>query len=177
MAAKTPGLPTNKNQLSQLSFQFNIKKLPTTNFFVTRVNLPGLVGNPVMVATPFKQMPTAYDKLEYNDLTVTFKVDEDQRNWQELFDWMVGIGFPTRFQERQLLNSQNIASERIYSDGTLTINTSAKNPNVQYMFKDLIPYSLSDIDFNAQDTDVNTIEATVTFRYLYYTIERRTTSP
>lgn len=171
--ATTPGLPTNKNQLSQLGFQFRVKKLPTTNFFVTRTNLPGLAGNPPGVATPFKIMPMAYDKLEYNDLSVTFKVDEDMKNWMEIFDWMVGIGFPTKFDERRLLEAQIGQGEGKFSDGALTVMTSAKNPNVQFMFKNLIPYSLSDLEFTTQDMDVNYLEATVNFRYLYYTIERR----
>ena len=171
--ATTPGLPKNKNQLSQLDFQFNINKLPTTNFFVTRVALPGLTGNAPQVYTPFKPLAMAYDKLEYNDLSITFKVDEDQKNWMEIFDWMVGIGFPTKFDERRMLIAQNVATAGIYADGVLTIMTSAKNPNTQYMFKNLIPYSLSDLELNVGDMDVNTLEATVAFKYDYYTIERR----
>ncbi len=167
------GLPTNKNQLSQLGFQFRVKKLPTTNFFVTRVTLPGLMGSVPGVATPFKIMPMAYDKLEYGDLQVTFKVDEDMKNWMEVFDWMVGIGFPTKFDERRLLEANNSTAEGKFSDGSLTVMTSAKNPNIQFMFKDLIPYSLSDLDFTTQDMDVNYLEATVSFKYLYYTIENR----
>jgi hypothetical protein len=169
----TPGLPHNKNQLSPLGFQFRVKKLPTTNFFITRTNLPGLTGNSPGVATPFKIMPMAYDKLEYGDLAVTFKVDEDMKNWMEIFDWMVGVGFPTKFDERKLLESQQGQGEGKFSDGTLTVMTSAKNPNIQFMFKDMIPYSLSDLEFTSQDMDVNYLEATVAFKYLYYTIERR----
>jgi hypothetical protein len=169
----TPGLPTNKNQLSQLGFQFRVKRLPTTNFFITRVSLPGITGNVPGAATPFKIMPLPYDKLEYNDLAVTFKVDEDMKNWMEIFDWMVGIGFPTKFDERRLLEAKTLEGDGVYSDGTLTIMTSAKNPNTQYMFRDLIPYSLTDLDFTTQDMDVNYLEATVNFKYLYYTIERR----
>lgn len=166
-------LPLNKNQLSQLGFQFRVKRLPTTNFFVTDVVLPGLNASPPGVSTPFKIMPLAYDKLTYNDLSVTFKVDEDMKNWMEIFDWMVGIGFPTKFDERRLLEAGRLEGEGIYSDGTLTILTSAKNPNRQFMFKDLLPYALTDIRFNTQDADVNYVEATVSFKYLFYTIERR----
>jgi len=170
---KTPGLPKNKNQLSPLGFQFRVERLPTTNFFVTRVNLPGLSANAPQTPSPFKPIVQAYDKLEYNDLSVTFKVDEDQKNWMEIFDWMVGVGFPTKFDERRLLELQRMSGGGIFSDGTVTIMTSAKNPNTQYMFKGLLPVSLSDLEFNTQDMDVNYLEATVVFKYVYYTIERR----
>jgi len=167
------GLPTNKNQLSPLGFSFRVQKLPTTNFFVTRVQLPGLSAQPVAVATPFKNMFLAYDKLEYNDLSISFKVDEDLKNYLEIVDWMVGIGFPTKFEERKNLIGSNGPTDGITADGSLTIMTSKKNPNIQFMFKDLIPYSLTDVEFNTTDSDVIYTEATVTFKYLYYTAERR----
>lgn len=174
MAATTNlGLPTNKNQLSQLGFQFRVQRLPTVNFFLTRATLPGLTGNAPRVSTPFNPLPVAYDKLTYNEFSVTFKVDEDMKNWMEIFDWMVGIGFPTKFDERRLLVNNTGAGKGIFSDGNLTVMTSAKNPNTQYMFKNLIPTSLTDLDFTTQDMDVTYLEATVTFSYDYYTIERR----
>lgn len=170
--ARTVGQPKNKNQLSQLGFQFSVRKLPATNFFATRVNLPGLTGNVPRVSTPFSPLPVGYDKIEYGDLSVTFKVDEDLVNYMELFDWMVGIGFPTKFEERKMLERSNASTERVYSDGSVIVQTSAKNPNIQFMYKDLIPYQLTDLEFSTQDTDVNYIEATVSFRYSYYTVER-----
>lgn len=170
--ATTPGLPTNKNLLSQFGFQFRIKKLPVTNFFITRVNLPGLTASSPGVPTPFKVMYQAYDKLEYNDFSLSFKVDEDLENWMEIFDWMVGVGFPTKFDERRLLELKQNSGEGKFSDGTLTVLTSSKNANRQFVFRDLLPVSLSDIEFNTQDTDVEYLEATVGFKYLYYTLER-----
>ena len=165
------GVPKNKNQLSQLGFRFQIKKIPHVNFFINHVNLPGLTGQPPSSATPFKHMVLAYDKLEYKDLTITFKVDEDLRNYQEIQDWMIGVGFPIGFDQRKFLETSRPLDGK-FSDGTLIIQTSKKNKNVEFEFKDLIPYDLSDLEFNTTDTDVNYVEATVTFRYLYYTIKR-----
>lgn len=165
------GLPTNKNQLSPLGFRFSVKKLPHVNFFANRVNLPGLNGSPPNVATPFRVMPLVYDKLDYEDLQLTFKVDEDLRNYQEIQDWMVGIGFPTGFNERRFLENTRPLDGK-YSDGILSIQTSKKNHNVEYLFRDLLPYSLSGLEFNTTDADVQYIEATVTFKYQYYTLNR-----
>ncbi len=165
------GLPNNKNQLSPLNFQFRIKKLPATNFFVTAVELPGLTASPPKVGNPLHPLPMAYDKLQYNDLTLTFKVDEDLVNYLEIYDWMVGVGFPTRFEERKMLDKKGVEGK--FADGSLTVGTSKKNPNVQFMFKDLLPYSLSNLRVGTTDSDVIYVEATVSFVYSYYTVERR----
>lgn len=167
------GKPENKNQLSPLGFQFRVKKLPSTNFFVTRTNLPGLVAQPPTVATPFNRMPMAYDKIEFNDLVLTFKVDEDLTNFLEIYDWMIGVGFPTAFNERKHLEASTTSRDSLFADGTLTVMTSKKNPNIQFDFKNLIPTSLSDLEFTTTDMDVNYIEATVSFKYLNYTVARR----
>jgi len=168
--ATIQGQPSNKNMLSQLGFRFSVKRLPSVNFFASRVNMPGLTLNAVPVPTPFKVMHMAADKLEYGDLSVTFKVDEDMQNYLEIFDWLVGIGFPTKFDERKQLVKPN--GDGIFSDGTMIITSSAKNPNMEVTFRDLIPTSLSDLDFTTQSSDVDYLEATVTFKFLYYTINR-----
>ena len=73
--------PTNKNFLSPLGFDFRVKKLPTTNFFVTRVAVPGFSLGVVESPTPFVRMPVPGDKIQFNDLQVTFKIDEDMKNY------------------------------------------------------------------------------------------------
>ena len=168
--ASIQGQPSNKNMLSQIGFRFSVKRLPSVNFFASRVNMPGLTLSAVPVPTPFKALHMAADKLEYGDLTVTFKVDEDMQNYLEIFDWMVGIGFPTKFEERKQLAKPN--GDGIFSDGTMIITSSAKNPNMEITFRDLIPTSLTDLDFTTQSSDVDYLEATVTFKFLYYTINR-----
>lgn len=162
--------PVNKNMLAGLGFTFNLRRAPGVNFFCSQVNVPGLVGNAPQIATPFKPIFRAYDKLEYNQLSLTFKVDEDMQNYLEIFDWMVGIGFPTKFEERKQLVKPN--GDGIFSDGTMIITSSAKNPNMEITFRDLIPTSLTDLDFTTQSSDVDYLEATVTFKFLYYTINR-----
>lgn len=163
--------PVNKNMLSGLGFTFNLKRLPGVNFFATMVNVPGLTGNAVTQANPFKPIFRAYDKLDYNDLSVTFKVDEDMQNYLEIVDWMVGIGFPTEFDERRMLESR-AAGEQIYSDGQVIIQTSKRNTNLELNFVDMMPISISDLNLTSQSSDVDYLEATVTFKYLYYTLRR-----
>jgi hypothetical protein len=58
----------------------------------------------------------------------------------------------------------------IYSDGTLEVLNSNKNINFKVVFRDLFPYTLSSLDFDATDEDVNYFTAEVVFKYTMYNI-------
>ena len=159
-------LTTNKNYLSQLGFQFHIKRLENVSFFVTAANVPGISSSPPSMATPFKTLHLAPDKLSYDDFVITFLVDEDMKNWIEVYNWMIGLGFPKEFPQRANLQ----AGDGLYSDATLTILNSNKKPNIEISFQDLQPFALSSIDMKSTDADVDNIQATVSFKYKLYDI-------
>ena len=58
----------------------------------------------------------------------------------------------------------------IYSDGTLTVLGSSMRPNFLVKFSDLYPYSLSTLNFDATETDVDYFTADVSFKYTVYNI-------
>lgn len=163
--------PTNKNFLSPLGFVFNLKKTPATNFFVTRASLPGLNLAFAEVATPFVKMPVPGEKIQFNDLSITFKVDEDMRNWNEIYEWIIAMGFPQSFEQYKAIKQKQLG-EGVYSDATLNVLTSSMNPNLEFQFVNMFPYMLSDLDFSTQGADVEYIEATVQFRFEYFTVKR-----
>ena len=163
--------PDNKNFLSPLGFTFSLKKLPTTNFFVTRATLPGFTLGVVETPNPFVRIPLPGDKIQFNDLQVTFKVDEDMKNYQEIFNWIMGLGFPDNYEQYASLKRKGVnAGEGIYSDGNLTVLTSAMNPNIQFSFRNMFPYSVTDLDFATSSADVEYLEATVSFRFELFTV-------
>ena len=174
---KVVGTPTNINMLSPLGFKFMINKLPNTNFFIQSINLPGLNLGEVDTQTLFTRLPFAGDHITFQDLTISFRVDEDLANYRELFDWMVALGFPESYdQSRQIYNiSNNITSaaggNTVFSDATLMILNSAMQSNIQCTFKEIVPVSLSDIPFDVRAGDVDYVEATASFRYRVYNIE------
>ena len=164
--------PTNKSFLSPLGFDFAIKKIPTTNFFVTRATIPGFTLGIADVPTPFIKLPIPGDKIDFNDLQVTFKIDEDMKNYLEVFNWIMGLGFPDRYEQYAALKRTARGSgDGIYSDASLTVLTSAMNPNMMFTFRNVFPYSLTDLDFNTASADVEYLEATVGFRFELFTIE------
>ncbi len=164
--------PTNKNFLSPLGFRFFIKKLPNVNFFVQKVNVPGIniAQNPAM-PNPFTKIPYAGDHLEFSELELTYRVDEDLTNYLEVYNWIRGLAFPESYAEYSALANKPLASgEGLKSDASLIITTNGKSPNFECVFEDVFPVSLSNIDFLTTDETVNYIEATATFLYTQFKI-------
>lgn len=165
--------PENKNFLSPLNFKFFIKKTPYINFFIQKINLPSIRLVQVDTSNPLVRTPYAGDHIDFGTLTMNFKVDEDLKNYLEIHNWIVGLGFPERYEQYRDLNNKPIyTGDGIVSDMTLTILASTKTPNYEITFVDAFPVSLSDLTFNTMDNTVNFLSADATFKYTHYTITR-----
>jgi hypothetical protein len=164
---------TNKNMLSPVGFQFNIQRMPTMNFFVQSVTLPGITVTTLDQQTPLRAVPTPGDRIEYSELEVIFKVDEDMKNYIEVFEWARALGFPdSTDQYKELEEQPSFTGGGIYSDATLTVLSSAMNPNIRIEITDLFPVSLSPIEMSAINADIEYIEATASFRFLNYSFNK-----
>ena len=177
--------PTNLDFASPSQFRFSLLKVPNVEYFVTGVNLPGVsFSGDATINTRFTSVHFMGDSMEFEDLEVTFLVNEALENYREIHDWMVGIGFPKDNQQYidAIGSEQNmnpIASKVdnakatgkpsvLMSDATLTILTNKNNPNLRVNFKNCFPTSLSGLSYNTQGTDTEQLTATVTFKYDIY---------
>ena len=173
--------PTNINFLSPLNFKFTIKKTPTTNYFVKAINLPEVGFMGTEVPTPFVKIPFPSTALTYGTLRLQFGVDEDMKNYLEIHNWLVGMGFPDNFDQYKDLvdgdpkigrNKRIPSGSGVFSDATLMILTSSKNPNLEITFVDLFPISLSQLVFDTTNIDVQYLDAVANFRYRKYNITK-----
>lgn len=163
--------PNNRNFLSPLNFKFSIKKAPHVNFFIQKVNFPSITLVSPQPNNPFVKTPIPGEHLDYGDLKITFKVDEDLQNYLEIRNWLTGLGKPENFDQFKILQDKPITSgDGIYSDISLIVLSSTKMPNYEVVYVDAYPSFLSEIVFNTTDSDVNYIEATATFKFTYFTI-------
>lgn len=175
-------IPSNKNFLSPLGFVFNIKKTPHVNYFIQSATLPGVKLGQSDIQTPFNKIPLPGDHLEFSNFEITFRVDEDLKNYEEIFFWMVALGFPDNFTQFSKIAdkrgsfgggvSNRATGEGIYSEISLAILNSVKAPIVEFVFQNAYPVQMSDITFDTKMTDVDYIDCTVTFGYDSYMLNR-----
>ena len=145
--------PKNINPLADVQFKFDVAALPNTSFFIQTVNLPGIALEGATIATPQLQNFSRHTGvITYEPLSVTFMIDEYLKNWQEIFEWMIG-------------------EENKYTRAVLTILSSSMNPTMEIHFKDIFPTSLSAISFDSTTADPVYQTATVAFNYTEYTIK------
>ena len=182
--------PTKLDYSSPTQFKFTIHQLPKVEFFTTSAAVPGISLNNYEQPTPFKNIPIIGDRLTYEDLTISFIVDEYLENYITIHNWMTGIGFPKSKQQfidfrRSGSNTPDpgaggntdigrvgnaTADKAFYSDATLTILSNKNNPIVEVRFADLFPVALSGLDYTQNVTDVEYLTATIDFRYKLYEI-------
>ena len=181
--------PDQLDYASPTQFRFGVHQLPKVEFFTVSANLPGIAGGVINHATPFKDIPTMGDKLTYENLSISFIVDEYLENYISLHNWMIGIGFPQKrdqFRTYRDVTSNTpagggtpkvdrigkaTADRAMYSDAFLQILSNKNNPIVEVNFENVFPISLGALDFTQTATDVEYMVATADFAYQIYEIK------
>jgi hypothetical protein len=173
--------PSNINFLSQNGFRFSIKRLPNVNYFCQSAIIPAVSLGVVETPTPLAFIPRPGDRITYEPLELTFKVDENLSNYFEIQQWIEGLGHPESLEQTTLLSRAIREGQPSYrpigavptyvSDAVLSILTSNKNVNKNIFFYDLFPIGLSSLNFNSTRDTIDYLEATVTFRYRRYVLE------
>jgi hypothetical protein len=164
---------SNRNFLSPLGFKFNLARAPKVDFFSKSANVPGINLGVAIQPTYLKDIPIPGDKLVFDDFRLTFNIDENLENYNIIQGWMRGLGYPEsvyEYMEWMKSDPINPNQDPNVSDGTLLIYNSNFQPTTLVKFQGMFPISLSDIDFDSTQTDVQYAVATVTFKYVLYTI-------
>ena len=181
--------PEQLDYASPTQFRFGIHQLPKVEFFTVAANLPGISAGTVTQATPFKDIPLMGEKMEYENLSISFIVDEYLENYISLHNWMVGIGFPENREQFRTFRDvtsktpagggtptidrigKATADRALYSDAFLQILSNKNNPIVEVNFENAFPISLSALDFTQTATDVEYMTASAEFAYQIYEIK------
>ena len=69
--------PSIMDYASPVQFRFKCSKLPKVEFFCQSANIPGIGLGEAEVDTPLKSIPFPGDKVTYQDLAISFLVDEN----------------------------------------------------------------------------------------------------
>ena len=189
--------PAKLDYASPIQFRFKCTKLPEVEFTCQTANIPGISLGGATQPTPLVDVPIPGDKINYDSLDITFLVDENLNNYKEIHDWLIGLGFPKDYA--QFRNLQASGADRfsgstrstaptgknvpaplkeggIYSDATLTVLNSKNIAKTEIRFQNIYPTSLGGLNYDIKNTDVNYIQASVSFAYTLYEIVQISTT-
>ena len=155
--------PTTTNYLYQTFYKFQMRRLPKVNYFMQKVSLPDFAsGGPIEQPTRFVPVKHPSKNVSFDNLTIEFLVDENLENWRELYDWMRTIYLVDDYKNFESETSTH------FTEGSILLLNSAMNVNKEIRFHNLLPISLSGIDFDSTDTDLSPRIATATFAFDFY---------
>ena len=189
--------PAKLDYASPIQFRFKCTKLPEVEFTCQTANIPGISLGGATQPTPLVDVPIPGDKINYDSLDITFLVDENLNNYKEIHDWLIGLGFPKDYAQFRNLQAsgadrfpgstrstaptgKNVPSPLkeggIYSDATLTVLNSKNIAKTEIRFQNIYPTSLGGLNYDIKNTDVNYIQASVSFAYTLYEIVQISTT-
>lgn len=167
----------NRNFLSSVGFKFTLTRARKVSFFSNSANIPGLTLGVAQQPNYLKDIDIPGDKMVFEDFNLRFIVDENLENYMQIQNWMRGLGYPESLNEiyklqRQETNLDTSLNKQmnIYSDGTLQALNSNNRVQFEVVFKDMFPYSLSALEFDSTNPDVEYFTAEVSFKYTIYNI-------
>ena len=161
----------NRNYLSGIGFKFNLAKYPKVDFFSNSARIPELSLAVATQPSYLKDIDLPGEKLTYGDFTLRFLIDEDMENYMAIYEWLNGLGFPESTKEFKTLTTDKDGQREMreqFCDGTLRILNSNLREIAKVKFQDLFPVSLTSLDFDATNTDVQYFTAQATFKYTIY---------
>ena len=163
----------NRNFLSPIGFKFTISKTPKVDFFCNSARIPEITLGTALQPSYLKNIDVPGDKLEYGDFSLRFLVDEQLENYMAIHNWLTGLGFPQTTQEYKDLTTDSDNQRdpnEAFSDGALHILNSNYRDVAIVKFDGLFPTTLSSLEFEATDGDLNYFTAEVNFKYTVYNI-------
>ena len=171
----------NRNYMSPVGFKLVLTKTPKVDFLCQSANIPSISMGTAIQPSYLKDIPVPGDKVLYDDLTVSFLVDEKMENYLAIHKWITGLGYPESLGQYDQLKKDDKRTSRIvgddgdpryfeFSDATLQVLSSNYKPSVLINFKDAFPISLSTLEFDVTTRDYNFFTAQVTFKYTIYNI-------
>lgn len=143
-----------------LPFLGDNEKADSLVLYCSEVTLPDLSLEADIIPNQSYDSKYPTKNLNYGDMDVVYAIDEKFTNYKLLFEWMMYIKHPERYEVR----TQKI-------DASLMIYTNNDNPSFKFNLKNIFPIGLAGINFNKKTSDTEDIENNVTFAMEYYLIE------
>ena len=157
------------NYLSPISFKIVVDRMPNVEFFTQRISIPGLsMGAPEQLS-PLHRIYKTPDRIEYAELDLSFIVDENMDNYNEILSWMEGMGTPEKSDQFKNLEDGKYG---LVSDVSILVENSNRRQNIKFTFTECFPIALSGVNLDVTGSDVIYPEASATMRYTNMRFEK-----
>jgi hypothetical protein len=171
---------TKYNSLRPNGFLMTVKTFQDVSFTCQSVSLPSLTLGNAIQSTPFIDLPRSGDKLQKGLLSASFIVNEDMSNYLEIYNWLIRAGFPNSYEEfiditteRKQIFSVRDDEDSLYSDIVINILNSDNEPNLEFVYTNCLPVSLSQVNLDVRPaTDIEYITCQVDFSFHFYKVNR-----
>lgn len=120
-------VPTNQNTTNY--YIILTDKLSTIQFYLQRVNIPGIISNAIEDLSFGRTIKIPGDSLAFEDLSFDILLDKELKTYEEVYDNIIGSNNP----QTGLLTP----SKKIFQ-ATLVISTHKNNPEVKFIFDNVI---------------------------------------
>jgi hypothetical protein len=151
--------PDTQNGYLNTNFKLVFSRIPNVEFWCSSANIPSINVGEVTIPTGILPIHVPGSSIAYDRLRITFAIDEEFSNWNEIHNWMRSTT-PFEDMTEVLRDSPNY-----YSDATIICLNSAKRPNVRFNFQKVFPLDLDGFDLNValSEPDLVTVNATFMF--------------
>lgn len=156
-----------KNFFSPNEFRMSLGRAPDLEFSCQKVSIPGMGTQPTQIQTPFNRLQFSGDKLDYDELEVSFIVSSDLENYAEIFNWLKGSTYPEDFKQYKDLKTSDFGVE---SDITIITYDAQRNPSFAFSFTGCIPLRLSPmmLDVTRQTVEYVTVDALFAYQKMNF---------
>ncbi len=153
---------SKNNLLSPNRIKVVIDRFPNLEFYAQTFNLPGVnIGTPDRFTNKGRDYNLTGDKIVYNDMNISFIVDENLNTFTELFNWL----------DDAVKKKPTVSN--VFSDMTIMLLSNNSTENVNIVCKGTFPYMIGDISFSTMATEDEVVVADVTFKITEYEIKKK----
>jgi hypothetical protein len=171
--------PDSLKEMQNNKARFAVYNLPTISYTCTKYSIPGVSVKELRTSNPNTPLKFPGTVPEFEEMQLSFLVDQNCQNWLEIFNWIIGDSFPEYGEQRpEWVAAKPNATFRgtaypMHSDATLFVLSTQNNPLFEVRYYDLFPVSLSSLEFDTGTTEAAPLVATCSFRYRSFQILNR----
>lgn len=134
------------------------ENIPNIVYFLQKFNFPGVSAKNIQIERPqgADQLPVFAHSLSYDDITLSFIMDEHFTSYFAIYRWM--------FE-----NQYRYYNEDCYTRMMLVMLNNAKVPIIRLMFHSVLPVTIESVPMESQSAEP--ILWTSTFTYYSYRVD------